>query len=72
MPCLRESHRSYFSPDGIEYNLCRIPIAGCDFSTHPYSYDDVEGDVDLVYFNLTMEDYEYKVRRRQVHQEHTN
>lgn len=54
-------HRSYFSPEGLEYNLCRIPIAGCDFSTRPYSYDDVPGDVDLVNFNLTMEDYVYKV-----------
>ncbi|XP_050706403.1 putative glucosylceramidase 3 [Eriocheir sinensis] len=53
--------KSYFSPDGIEYSVCRIPIAGSDFSTRPYSYDDVEGDVDLAYFNLTMEDYEYKL-----------
>lgn len=53
--------KSYFSPDGIEYNLCRIPIAGSDFSTRPYSYDDVEGDVELVHFNLTFEDYDYKL-----------
>nr|XP_053632503.1 lysosomal acid glucosylceramidase-like [Cherax quadricarinatus] len=53
--------RSYFAPEGLGYNLCRIPIAGSDFSTRPYSYDDVEGDIDLVYWNLTMEDYNYKL-----------
>jgi len=53
--------KSYFSPEGLEYNLCRIPIAGSDFSTRPYSYDDVEGDVELTHFNLTMEDYQYKL-----------
>ncbi|KAK3879334.1 hypothetical protein Pcinc_016091 [Petrolisthes cinctipes] len=53
--------RSYFSPDGIEYNLCRLPMAGTDYSIRPYSYDDVEGDVDLVHFNLTIEDYQYKL-----------
>lgn len=53
--------RSYFAPEGLEYGVCRIPMAGTDCSTRPYSYDDVEGDVDLVYFNLTQEDYVYKV-----------
>nr|XP_027232645.1 glucosylceramidase-like [Penaeus vannamei] len=53
--------RSYFSPEGLEYNLCRVPIAGSDFSTRPYSYDDFEGDVELKHFNLTEEDYLYKL-----------
>ncbi|XP_042865789.1 putative glucosylceramidase 4 [Penaeus japonicus] len=53
--------RSYFSPEGLEYNLCRVPIAGSDFSTRPYSYDDVEGDAELIHFNLTLEDYRYKL-----------
>ncbi|ROT65524.1 hypothetical protein C7M84_016509 [Penaeus vannamei] len=53
--------RSYFSPEGLEYNLCRVPIGGSDFSTRPYSYDDVEGDVELSHFNLTLEDYRYKL-----------
>ncbi|KAB7498106.1 putative glucosylceramidase 4 [Armadillidium nasatum] len=51
----------YFGDEGSRYNLARIPIAGSDFSTHPYSYDDIDGDVDLVYFNLTDEDYSYKI-----------
>lgn len=37
-------------------------MAGCDFSTHPYSYDDVKDDVNLTYFSLTEEDYFYKVK----------
>lgn len=53
--------RSYFAPEGIGYNLCRIPIAGSDFSIRPYSYDDVEGDVDLEFFALTDEDINWKV-----------
>ncbi|KAB7498108.1 hypothetical protein Anas_03319, partial [Armadillidium nasatum] len=50
----------YFAKEGSRYNLVRVPIAGTDFSTHPYSYDDIEGDVDLVYFDLSEEDYNYK------------
>ncbi|XP_045599901.1 putative glucosylceramidase 3 isoform X2 [Procambarus clarkii] len=53
--------RAYFAPEGIGYNLCRIPIAGSDCSTRPYSYDDVEGDVDLEHWSLTDEDYNYKI-----------
>ncbi|XP_047486069.1 LOW QUALITY PROTEIN: lysosomal acid glucosylceramidase-like [Penaeus chinensis] len=53
--------RSYFSPEGIEYTLCRIPIAGSDFSVRPYSYDDVEGDVALEHFALAEEDDLYKI-----------
>ena len=53
--------RSYFAPEGIRYDTCRIPIAGSDFSTRPYSYDDVPGDTTLTFFNLTMEDFRYKV-----------
>ncbi|KAL7633257.1 UNVERIFIED_CONTAM: hypothetical protein RMT77_016362 [Armadillidium vulgare] len=51
----------YFAKKGSRYNLVRVPIAGTDFSTHPYSYDDIEGDVDLVYFDLSEEDYNYKI-----------
>jgi glucosylceramidase len=53
--------RSYFSTDGIELNFGRVPIAGCDFSTHTYTYDDVPGDTNLTHFNLTLEDFYYKV-----------
>ncbi|XP_053632346.2 lysosomal acid glucosylceramidase-like [Cherax quadricarinatus] len=53
--------RSYFAPEGIGYTFGRVPIAGADCSTRTYSYDDVEGDVDLVHWNLTYEDYDYKI-----------
>ncbi|KAK7070253.1 hypothetical protein SK128_023713 [Halocaridina rubra] len=53
--------RAYFSPEGIEYNLCRIPIAGSDFSVRPYSYDDVPEDSELINWALADEDLQYKI-----------
>lgn len=53
---------SYFSDDGIEYSMCRIPIGGTDFSTRAYSYDDGKEDPDLNNFALTDEDFKYKVQ----------
>ena len=54
--------KDYFSDEGIEYSVGRIPIAGCDFSTRRYTYDDDHpGDFELKYFNLTKEDFDYKV-----------
>merc|ERR1711970_1155041 len=53
--------KSYYSPSGSEYNLGRINIGGCDFSDRPYTYCDMEGDVDLASFNLTHDDYLYKI-----------
>ncbi|XP_033106279.1 lysosomal acid glucosylceramidase-like [Anneissia japonica] len=52
---------SYFSKNGIEYNMGRIPMASCDFSTRNYSYDDVPGDFNLTNFALAMEDLTYKI-----------
>ena len=37
-------------------------MAGTDFSTRPYSYDDIPGDIDLLNFTLTKEDLFYKVK----------
>nr|CAD7429896.1 unnamed protein product [Timema monikensis] len=54
--------KSYFAPTGIEYTFIRVPIAGSDFSTREYSYDDVNGDISLVHFGLAEEDYQYKVQ----------
>lgn len=53
--------RSYYSKNGIEYNLGRVPIGGTDFSTHPYTYDDGMLDPQLKNFNLTQEDFNYKI-----------
>lgn len=52
---------SYYSVHGIEYNIGRIPIASCDFSTREYSYDDFPGDFGLSNFSLAKEDLEYKI-----------
>ena len=36
-------------------------MAGCDASIRNYSYDDVDGDMNLTHFALAMEDFNYKV-----------
>ncbi|KAK4883900.1 hypothetical protein RN001_000171 [Aquatica leii] len=53
--------RSYFSKVGLEYNLCRVPIRGTDFSTHGYSYHDDKEDMNLSSFKLAAEDFQYKI-----------
>ncbi|XP_068240004.1 lysosomal acid glucosylceramidase-like [Palaemon carinicauda] len=53
--------RSYFADEGIEYNLVRINMGGCDFSWRKYTYVDTEGDVDLSTFALQPEDLDYKI-----------
>ncbi|KAJ4442943.1 hypothetical protein ANN_04541 [Periplaneta americana] len=53
--------RQYFGCDSIHYTFLRVPMAGTDFSTRFYTYDDKEGDENLSHFNLAMEDYEYKI-----------
>ncbi|NXC77781.1 GLCM Glucosylceramidase, partial [Anhinga anhinga] len=53
--------RSYFSENGIEYNLIRLPMACSDFSTRPYSYDDVPHDYELKHFRLAEEDVKMKI-----------
>ena len=51
----------YFSRDGLEYNLARVPIGGTDFSLRAYSLDDTPNDKKLEHFALQKEDHEYKV-----------
>lgn len=53
--------QAYFGPDGLEYNMGRINMGGCDFSTRDYTYDDVEGDLALENFALAIEDTDYKI-----------
>ncbi|XP_071535763.1 LOW QUALITY PROTEIN: lysosomal acid glucosylceramidase-like [Panulirus ornatus] len=52
---------SYFSSYGLEYNIGRVNMGGCDFSWRTYTYVDEEGDVDLNTFALQPEDTEYKI-----------
>lgn len=54
--------RTYFDRKvGSRYSLGRVPIAGNDFSTRHYTYDDRENDDTLKHFALAQEDYEYKI-----------
>lgn len=54
---------AYYSSDGAEYNLGRVPIGGADFSTRGYTYaDKTEGSIDD--FSLQYEDFNYKVKTR--------
>ncbi|KAM3968042.1 lysosomal acid glucosylceramidase [Aphomia sociella] len=48
---------TYFSAEGIEYNMIRVPIAGADFSTHAYTYNELPwNDAALSNFSLSEED----------------
>ncbi len=46
----------YWGARGMGLSVGRVPIASCDFSTHVYSYDDVDGDVNLTHFSVAMDD----------------
>lgn len=50
----------------------RIPMAGTDFSSHFYTYDDVEDDYDLKHWALQHEDYTLKIPLIHVAQKLTN
>ena len=52
---------SYFSSNGIEYNMIRIPMASSDYSTRPYTYLDTVNDFNLTTFKLEEEDVKYKI-----------
>ncbi|XP_017772244.1 PREDICTED: glucosylceramidase-like [Nicrophorus vespilloides] len=53
--------RSYFSEDGIEYNMVRVPIGGTDFSTYGYSYLDQDPTFSAENYTLSKEDFELKL-----------
>jgi len=53
--------KSYFSSNGIEYNMIRVPIASCDYSTREYTYLDTPNDYNLSTFALAKEDLMYKI-----------
>ncbi|MGB9808571.1 MAG: glycoside hydrolase family 30 protein [Caldanaerobacter sp.] len=45
--------KDYFDEkEGLGYKLVRIHMNSCDFSLESYSCDDVEGDIELKYFNI--------------------
>ncbi|XP_018009106.2 putative glucosylceramidase 3 [Hyalella azteca] len=53
--------RSYFAAEGAEFTVSRVTIGGSDFSTRPYSLDDVEGDIALEFWSLAPEDIDAKI-----------
>ncbi|XP_075214404.1 putative glucosylceramidase 4 [Lycorma delicatula] len=52
--------KSLFSEDGIEYTVCRVVIGSSDFSLRSYNYVP-NYDPSLKSFNLTEDDYLYKI-----------
>jgi len=44
----------YFGPDGLGYTLGRVHINSCDFSTENYAFDNVDGDLNLTYFDTNV------------------
>ncbi|XP_050667055.1 lysosomal acid glucosylceramidase-like isoform X2 [Leptidea sinapis] len=57
--------KSYYSKAGLEYNMARVPIGGCDFSTHPYAYNELPvNDKYLSNFTLSPEDYKYRIVKK--------
>lgn len=46
---------------GIGYNVVRVPMASCDFSTRLYTYADTHGDYSLDNFTLAPEDINMKI-----------
>lgn len=53
--------KSYYSKEGIEYTIGRIPVASCDFSARKYTYDDSPGDFEMSNFTLAPEDFGLKI-----------
>lgn len=55
--------QAYFGSKGLRYNFIRVPIAGTDFSTRAYSYDDTDltPDYNLKHWNLAHEDINLKI-----------
>ncbi|KAK7026758.1 hypothetical protein SK128_022439 [Halocaridina rubra] len=56
--------KAYYSSEGLEYSLSRVPVGGTDFSIYPYTYDDLDlgkTDPELYNFTLAPEDLIYKI-----------
>jgi glucosylceramidase len=47
--------RDYYTGDGLEYTVGRVPIASTDFSTGVYSYDETPEDFTLENFSIDVD-----------------
>lgn len=52
----------YFGDEGIGLTLGRVHINSCDFSLESYSFDNVDGDVDLAFFDHEVTHDQMEVR----------
>ncbi|XP_054268411.1 putative glucosylceramidase 4 [Macrosteles quadrilineatus] len=52
---------SYFGQTGVEYSFVRVPAEPTDFTPAYATYDDIPGDTELKYFNLTKDDLDFKI-----------
>lgn len=46
-----------FGPDGLKFNLCRLPMGANDLALSYYSYCDVDADFKMVNFNIDRDRY---------------
>lgn len=53
----KELIQSYFGENGLQYNLCRLPIHSCDFGLGNYTYIE-ENDKELATFNICHDEKE--------------
>ncbi len=53
----QEVINALFSPDGVAFDYCRIPLGANDFSLSYYSYDDTADDFGLQNFNISRDRY---------------
>ncbi len=44
--------KKIYSADGLNLSIARISVASSDYSAELYSYDDVEGDIELKHFSV--------------------
>ncbi|CEG46626.1 glycoside hydrolase family 30 glucosylceramidase [Plasmopara halstedii] len=56
MPKLQDlALAQYFSKDGIQYNMARVPIGSTDFSKRTYTYNDKAGDFKMTNFSIAVD-----------------
>mmetsp|Transcript_24114 Transcript_24114/g.35249 ORF Transcript_24114/g.35249 Transcript_24114/m.35249 type:complete len:326 (+) Transcript_24114:228-1205(+) len=52
---------AYFGDSGLQYTVGRIPMASCDFSSGVYSYNDVDGDLEMSNFSIDVDEVSGKL-----------
>ncbi|CAG2100447.1 unnamed protein product [Medioppia subpectinata] len=62
----RQIMSDFFSDKGIELSMARTTIAGSDFSTRQYTYDDHDWDWDLKQWSLVEEDTKYRIPQMKI------